>query len=70
MYMIKDTPGKGKGVFTTHDVTEGAVIVSEAPVLLTVTTEALRDVCSLCLRRLPQPGTRPTPTASNLVWHA
>jgi hypothetical protein len=55
-YSVKHFSGEGNGLLTVRDIREGEAVVSEGPLLLTVASEALLEVCSYCLRRLPCKG--------------
>ena len=51
-----DTTEKGRGLVTAVNLPEGAELLSEGPLLLTVAIEAVNEVCAECLKRLPTPG--------------
>ena len=56
VFTVVNTEDKGRGLVTAQDVTEGAELLSEGPLLLTVASEAVHEVCAECLRQLPEPG--------------
>lgn len=55
-FVVVNTSEKGRGLETTSDLPEGAELLSEGPLLLTVASEAVNEVCAECLKRLPTPG--------------
>lgn len=55
-YEVLEFADRGRGIVARRELRAGEAVLHEAPALLTVDQAALLEVCSLCLRRLPQPG--------------
>jgi hypothetical protein len=56
MFTIQALEGRGRGLVAQRDIKAGEVILSEEPILLTVSQEAKDAACAHCLRLLKPAG--------------
>lgn len=51
-YVIKELPGRGRGLVASRHIKAGETVVAEEPLLLTVAQDAKDVACAHCLRLL------------------
>ena len=65
---VWESLGRGRALRAARDIAAGEVVLSDLPLLLTPSHDAVADVCSACLRLLPAKGTRLSWRRLATVW--
>jgi len=62
-FCLGEVPGRGRALRAARDIAAGEVVLTDWPVLLTCSQDAVDSVCSCCLRLLQGPGERAASSA-------
>jgi len=62
-FCLSEVPGRGRALRAARDIAAGEVVLTDWPILLTCSQDAVDSVCSCCLRQLQGPGERAASSA-------
>ncbi len=62
-FCLGEVPGRGRALRAARDIAAGEVVLTDWPILLTCSQDAVDSVCSCCLRLLQGPGERAASSA-------